>query len=456
MTARTMTGARRGYGHTDRTVMVFGYLMLAVGGLGAALESAHGRPWGLVLGLPLGFALVLFAIAWLRRRAGGASPIAAGIGLDGVTFLLGVSVLTGLLALTAYHRMDAAALGSKIVDQGSATAMSCTPEAAIGLDGVGGSWTCTASLTWDGVSFTTVRIPHSQLTPADVGANVPVAAQHTWYGTVRVVRDDGHPWALAGLLISVPLAVLAVTLLLAMVFVGVRPQPGPLRPTPTGGVDQDRLPGTGTMVTAAVVLREIREQRPRVTMDDVRSAPGGVITPELIRARKAGMALVTLGVLSAFLAWLADAREALGVTVALLGWVVWFWSVRSQWWRLSEAARIQSHGPDAVDSVRSAQERARGRRRPLVQLAGVVQVFAAALLLGALHSTWPDPLPTLSYALAAAGLLAAAVLLCWPVGRTDRDWRARLCTAGSTPLPGIPPVLRPLLSPRELTEAPPG
>lgn len=483
---RVVSGARRagGYGRTDRAVMLAGFLLLVVGAFGAVLEPLRGRPSGLVFALPLLFALGLFVVAWSRRRQGSASPISASIGLDGVTFLLGVSVLTGLLALTVYHRSDAAALGSQIVDQGSATATDCTHEASIGLDGFGGSWTCTASVTWDGESFGTVRIPHSQLTPADIEASVPVAAERTWYGSVRIVRDDGHPWALAGLLVGLPLGVLAVTLLLGMVFVSLRPIPPPTSPVgrrpgangvPTAGQPTGNAPppeqragpaqdgstgadrvaaGDGTMVTAAVALRRIRDQRRSVPAEDVRAVPVGVITPELGRMRQAGMTLVTLGVLSAFLAWLADARVAIGVTVALLGWVVWWWSVRSQWRRLAEAARIRSHGPDAVDAVHSAQERARGRRRPLVQLIGIVLVFSALVLLVAVRWTWPAPLPTLSYLLAAGGLLAAALLLCWPVRQVDRDWRARLCEHFASPLPSVPPILLPMLSAREAAEAP--
>lgn len=479
-----MTGARGGrsglaprrlggYGRTDRAVLLAGFLLLVVGASGALLEPLRGRPWGLLFALPLAFALGLLAVALSRRKEGGASPIAASIGLDGVTFLLGVSVLSGLLALTVYHRTDAAALASKIIDHGSATAVACTHEAEIGLDGFGGSWTCTASVTWDGERFTTVRIPHSQLTPSDIEASVPVAAERTWYGAVRVVRDDGRQWALAGLLISLPLAMLAVTLLLGMVFVSLRPFPTrsatlprrdrsaagqPVCPNSAAGQAAAADPelgmsGEGTMVTAAVARRRIRDERRPVTAEEIRAAPAAVITPELGRARQAGMTLVTLGVLSAFLAWLADTRVAIGVTVALLGWVVWWWSVRSQWRRLAVAARIQSQGPDAVDAVDSAQTRARGRRRPLVQLIGVVLIFAALVLLVAVPATWPAPLPTLSYLLAAGGLAAAAVLLCWPVRAADRDWRARLCTHLATPLPMVPAILLPLLSAREQAAA---
>lgn len=455
------TRSRRtgGYGRTDRTVLLGGFGLLLVGASGAVLEPVHGRPWGLLFALPLLFALVLLAVAWQRRAHGGASTIAASIGLDGVTFLLGAGVLTVLLALTVYHRADTSALASKIIDQGSATTTSCVHEAEIGLDGFGGSWTCTASVTWDGENFTMVRVPHSQLTPADIEASVPVAAERTWYGSVRVVRDDGHPWALGGLLVSLPLTVLAATVLLGTVFVSLRPlppappgsaaEPTTRRPVSEPAVEPDQDTPAGTMVTAAVARRGIRDQRPAVSADEIRAAPAWVITPDLGRARQAGMTLVTLGVLAAFLAWLADAKPAIGSTVALLGWVVWWLSVRSQWRRLAVAARIQLHGPDAVDAVDSAHERARGRRRLLVKVIGVVLVVAALVLLIAVRSTWPAPLPTLAYLVAAAGLLAAAALLCWPVRAADRDWRARLCTLAGRPLPPVPAILQPLLSARD-------
>ena len=176
------------------------------------------------------------------------------------------------------------------------------------------------------------------------------------------MRDDGHPCALLGLWLSVPLGLLAALLLVRVPLGAVAPRldvPGRWRDR---RAERAAEPNTGDSPEEyAAVRREelIRRRRDKAGFLATRAVPSWVVTGELRRLRAVAVILIGTGVGTYALRTHDQGYAGTGTAIGALGGVVLVCAVYAIDRRRRDAARIHLLGPDEADTLDSARERAR-------------------------------------------------------------------------------------------------
>ncbi|RZS34857.1 hypothetical protein EV193_108207 [Herbihabitans rhizosphaerae] len=447
------------------------FLLLFAASQGIAGFADHPLLGAIVLA-PVVLAIAVCVFGVVRDRTPG--EIGGGIGRDGVLFMLGVGAASLVLTLTVFQSAEVSSLGAVQQRHGVLTVEQCDDPAPFGWRGIGGQDSCVGQVRWDGGKIERVTAAPGELSYSDLRRPVAVVEERGALGGSSVVRDDGHAWALVGLPATIVLGLVALFLLTTMPLVLMFPALGAgwrnrsrrksvlsaetlMRRAETDSAsDAEEEPDREETDPGEKKAwdREYKLKRRREKLDPAApsAAPSWVITGELRRLWFAGGLLVAGGLATLTLAKSQQTMVGVSVTMDVVGALIVLTAFVKTGHRRKDAARIIEHGPDLVDALDAARERARAPRPGGRAIVAALLMISGAPLLVPLYDVISLKATIDAVALAAIApvcLIGAGVAMLMASDDDDRSWRTSLCRQRGLALPECPSDLRAALNERE-------